>query len=135
MSSQKINDEATRWFSTAEEDIAVAKLLRDNKKYSHACFTSQQAAEKAVKALYFSNDLDPWGHSIKKLISTLDALKFEKLKLMEPDAAKLDRFYIPTRYPNGLPGLTPSEAYSEVDAQEAITIAENIIEFVRGMIK
>ncbi|MEJ5375369.1 MAG: HEPN domain-containing protein [bacterium] len=43
--------------------------------------------------------------------------------------AFLDRFYIPTRYPNGLPGGIPALAFREKDAMEAIELAEKVIEF------
>ena len=49
--------------------------------------------------------------------------------------AKLDRFYIPTRYPNGLPELTPDQAYFEEDAREALTLAHNLIDCVEKIIE
>jgi len=39
----------------------------------------------------------------------------------------LDRIYIPTRYPNGLPDIIPSEAYSETDADTAMKIADEFL--------
>jgi HEPN domain-containing protein len=35
-------------------------------------------------------------------------------------AASLDKFYIPARYPNGLPDLTPGQVYISQDAEQAI---------------
>jgi len=32
---------------------------------------AQQAAEKAVKALWYLADAEPWGHSVQKLIGDL----------------------------------------------------------------
>lgn len=48
--------------------------------------------------------------------------------------SKLDRFYIPTRYPNGLPDLTPDKAYFEEDASAAIELSEQLVERVRPLI-
>jgi HEPN domain-containing protein len=45
-------------------------------------------------------------------------------------AAFLDRFYIPTRYPNGLPGGIPFESFNGNDSTAAIDAAEEIIDFV-----
>ena len=45
-------------------------------------------------------------------------------------AAPLDKYYIPTRYPNGLPGGIPSEAFDQVDARRALELAEDVIQFV-----
>jgi len=42
----------------------------------------------------------------------------------------LDRFYIPTRYPNGLPGGVPAHSYKKEDAIEAIRIDKKILDFL-----
>jgi hypothetical protein len=39
-----------QWLDFAKEDLAVAQLTFDEKHFSHACFLSQQAIEKALKA-------------------------------------------------------------------------------------
>ncbi len=39
--------------------------------YEWACFSAQQAAEKAVKALYQELGIDVWGHSIWRLLDRL----------------------------------------------------------------
>ncbi len=49
---------------------------------------------------------------------------------LEQDGAKLDRFYIPTRYPNGLPGGPPAKAFDRQDTDEATGRVERIIEIV-----
>ena len=43
----------------------------------------------------------------------------------------MDKYYIPTRYPNGLPGGIPSEAFDKDDAQEAISLTESVLSFVK----
>lgn len=136
MSVDKQAHEAQRWLETAEEDLEAAKVLRREQKYSHACCLAQQSAEKAVKALWYFLGEDPWGHSIHKLI--LDLPKEDARKQMEKiqnDAAALDRFYIPTRYPNGLPDLTPGKYYFQDDAEFCIRVAEAISAKIRGIIK
>lgn len=42
--------------------------------------------------------------------------------------------FIPTRYPNGLPGGIPSEAFSEEDAKRALDMAEKVIALVDKLI-
>ena len=37
----------------------------------HACFEAQQAAEKAVKAVYLRLHADAWGHRVAKLLEEL----------------------------------------------------------------
>ena len=50
-------------------------------------------------------------------------------------AVTLDKLYIPTRYPNGLPELVPSEAYGKTDAENAISCATRIIELAQRLAK
>ena len=72
MSKEKNKQEADRWLRTAQDDLDTAVILKDNGKFAHSCFHSQQAGEKAMKAVWYFADADPWGHSIKKLIDDLE---------------------------------------------------------------
>jgi HEPN domain-containing protein len=49
------------------------------------------------------------------------------------NAAHLDKFYIPTRYPNGLPDLTPGQTYISQDSTQAIEKAKFFLEEVRKL--
>lgn len=138
MSVEKNLREADRWFETAKGDLASAQVLLKNSRYAHACFHAQQCGEKALKAVWYRLDADPWGHSIRKLLLDLkqvDLITFEKLKELEKAGTVLDRFYITTRYPNGLPDLTPEEAYLREDAESCIDKAKAIIGLVRSIVK
>ena len=125
------HEEALRWLAEAEEDIAVAQTLRDTQHFSRACFHAQQGAEKAMKAFLYAQGVDePWGHSVAKLVeeaTTYDA----DLGGFGHAGSILDRHYIPTRYPNGLPGGLPSKAYFDEDAQAAIASAGQIVDRIR----
>jgi HEPN domain-containing protein len=46
----------------------------------------------------------------------------------------LDRFYIPTRYPNGLPDITPDVAFTNEDADTCIAYSRKIIDEVRSIL-
>ncbi len=136
MSQSKSQYEAKRWWLTAQEDLEVAKTLHQAGKFSHACFLSQQSSEKAMKALWLSIDSDPWGHSIQKLVMQFpqqDMLRDVQSWLA--NAAHLDKFYIPTRYPNGLPDLTPGQVYISQDSVQAIEKAGFFLEETRKLIK
>jgi HEPN domain-containing protein len=138
MSTEKNIQEAVRWLKTAEDDLDSAKILKKNCKYAHACFHCQQSAEKALKAVWYFSDADPWGHSIKKLIDDLEQIDIKLYKKFKPlirSAMVLDRFYIPTRYPNGLPDITPDEAYALEDADTCIKNSSDILDKVRSLIK
>ncbi|MBA4419485.1 MAG: DNA-binding protein [Syntrophus sp. (in: bacteria)] len=133
MSTEKNRIEAGRWLHTADDDLDTAIILKENRKFAHSCFHAQQAAEKALKAVWYHADADPWGHSIKRLIDDLesvDSCLFETFKNFSRQGALLDRFYIPTRYPNGLPDITPDVAFNEEDASVCIASAGMIIRAV-----
>jgi HEPN domain-containing protein len=132
MSLTKNIYEAHRWWQTAHEDFLAAQALERAGMFSHACFQCQQSGEKAVKALWFSIGEDPWGHSIQKLISEFpnqDWLKPRDQWLI--NAAFLDKYYIPTRYPNGLPDLTPAQSYGPEDAKMALERVSFLLEQTR----
>lgn len=138
MSLEKNRYEATRWLKTAQGDLDSATILVKNDKYAHACFHCQQAGEKAVKAVWYLLDADPWGHSITKLIQDLnnvDSVAYKHFQNVVRSAILLDRFYIPTRYPNGLPDLTPDESFLKEDADSCIEDAEAIIARAKALIE
>lgn len=121
MSHSKNRLQTERWLSTAQEDLQAAEILVQNHMYAQACFYAQQSGEKAMKALWYLEDADPWGHSVQRLI-----MEFPRYaEFVDPEkwlerGALLDQFYIPTRYPNGLPDLTPGQVYRQADAERAI---------------
>lgn len=116
------------WLRQAERDLAVAVTTRGAGQYDWACFASQQAAEKALKALYQRHHAEGWGHVLDHLVAGLlgDEPDLSRLR----DTAKiLDKFYIPTRYPNSLEAGAPADTYTEVEAGQAIQYAQEIISF------
>jgi len=120
--------EARRWLTTAGEDVAAATALLAAGHYPSSCFLFQQAAEKAVKALWYASDLDPWGHSVQKLLEDFgDRDRLSSFEDLRRAAIHLDRLYIPTRYPNGIPDLTPGQTYIQDDAEAARKHADRII--------
>jgi len=115
----------------AEADIRGAQVLLDNGIYHLACFVAQQTAEKALKAyLYTQGEEVVTGHSVARLCSWAAEYNLEFKRLKE-DAAILDGFYIPTRYPNGLPDSIPAEVYNKKTALEAVEMARYVMNFVR----
>lgn len=68
MSHEKKLQEAVRWMRAARDDMKTAEVLAQAQQYAHSCFHAQQAAEKACKALLYYRDVDPWGHSVAKLL-------------------------------------------------------------------
>jgi len=96
---QAVSNRYLDWFRQAEADLAAARDSLAAGHFEWACFTAQQAAEKAVKALFLRRGMDAWGHTITPLMGNLpeEARPGEEII----NCAKvLDKHYIPTRYPN-----------------------------------
>jgi len=114
------------WIAQAKRDLEVARWAKDGKFFEWACFISQQSAEKAVKAVYQKFGGEAWGHSVFLLLKGIK----EKVDVPEEVltcAKNLDRFYVPTRYPNGWAEGIPMHYYDEKDAKDAISCAEKIL--------
>lgn len=112
MSWAKNRAQAARWLQTAEEDLQAAQVLFNEKMYAQACFYAQQSGEKAVKALWYLVDANPWGHSIQRLVMEYPQQNhLENIESWLEYGALLDKFYIPTlsqrpaRF-NAWPGLS-----------------------------
>ena len=117
------------WFNQAERDLAHAKNALDDADFEWSAFASQQSAEKAVKALIFTLGGEPWGHSIAVLLENLP----EKNPATVMEAGiRLDKHYLPSRYPNGLPAGHPGKYYTRGEAEKAIIDATAILEFCRS---
>jgi HEPN domain-containing protein len=120
--------EAARWLAQAQDDVQFARwLLSEGRGFDKGCFIAQQAAEKALKAvLYLEGARSILGHSVADLLKRA-ATKHSTLTRFRGDAMQLDRFYIPTRYPNGLPAGTPFENYAREDLEKAVVMAEGVV--------
>lgn len=122
--------EGRRWLDQARQDLSDARYLREGDRHNLACFHSQQAAEKALKAFLVLRELeDVWGHSVAELCERA-AVFDPAFADLERDGAKLDRLYVPTRYPNGLPGGLPAKAFDREDADAGIERATAILDAV-----
>lgn len=130
MSTENHRAEAARWFEQAADDLEAARVLHAGSHFAQACFYSQQAAEKALKALGWAHGEDLWGHSLIGLCKRLRNLGVS-VSLRDADLGALDRLYIPSRYPSGLPDLAPKQAFFDPDSREAMERAAGVIEFVR----
>ena len=128
MSRSKNRYQAERWLQTAEEDVQAAQVLLESGMYAQACFYAQQSGEKAIKALWYLVDADPWGHSVQRLITEFpQRAAIPELEAWIERGALLDKFYIPTRYPNGLPDLTPGQVYRLDDATRGLEAARVLV--------
>ena len=121
------------WYRQAEKDLKHAKVSLEAGDFEWSCFAAQQSAEKALKALYQSLGGESYGHSVLRMLKELP-------KEIRPDrnllkkAADLDKFYIPTRYPNGFDWGAPMDYFEKEDAEKAIENAGEIIRYAKDKI-
>lgn len=120
--------EAERWLAQARSDLAFARVGVREGFYAQACFHCQQSAEMALKALHYLGGARlVIGHSLVDLLTPL-VERHPGLAALRAAAARLDQLYIPTRYPNGLPGGVPADVFSKEQAEEAVRQAAEFIE-------
>lgn len=125
-----MSNRATDWLAQARRDLEQAADSRRAGRHEWACFAAQQAAENAVKALHLSLEQEAWGHVVARLLRDLPE-GIEVGKDLVDKGRVLDGFYIPARHPNGFPEGTPFEHFGQLQSDEAVRYAREIIEFVR----
>lgn len=128
--------ETKRWLLQAEDDFRFVQWIAEERVFfDKGCFMSQQAGEKILKAcLYAIGKRVVLGHSLFEMVLELadqDA-GFESVK---SEAKRLDRFYIPARYPNGLPGGTPFQVYSTEELEEARRDLRKVFDIAKAFLQ
>jgi HEPN domain-containing protein len=112
---------ARRWIAKADQDIAAAERLLevDDSLASVACFHSQQAVEKLLKALLVLGGV-PFArtHDLIQLFRLLPLVL--ALPLPTADLAPLNRYAVEARYPIGEEPLTGE------DARSALAVARRV---------
>ena len=122
------------WLAQAKRDLNHAVHACEDEDFEWSCFSAQQGAEKAVKAVFLYLHGESWGHSVFALLKALGD-KVEVSERLIEAAKNLDKHYIPTRYPNGFDSGMPGEYYTKKDAQEAIKNAREIVKFCEGCVR
>ncbi len=118
------------WWEQATRDLTHARHALDVGDHEWSAFAAQQAAEKALKAVILGLGGEPWGHSITLLVESLPASAGGPPRIVEA-GNRLDKHYIPARYPNGFDAGFPGKLYTRGEAEGAIADAAEIIEHCR----
>lgn len=120
------------WFKFANEDLIVAQVSLEKGIYNQTCFHAHQRVEKMLKGYLAKKDKDVPKTRFISVLLKLCAQIDENFKALVSRCIKLDDYYIPTRYPDAIPGILPEGMPTEKDAQEALLILKEIIDFVKN---
>ena len=121
--------EAREWLRRAESSLMLARQDKpESVDWADLCYLAQQAAEKAVKAVYrLVERPHRYTHNLEELGSGL-----EKAGLSIPDVVKeavvLTRYAVETRYP------TIGELVTEDEYREAVALAQGVVDWARGLL-
>ncbi len=115
------------WLRQAQDDYRFGRAALAGRFHAQACFIAQQVAEKAVKAVHYKLSGTPViGHSVQALLKRLNA-RAQVTRELVTLGGELDQYYVSTRYPDALPGVVPSDAFSATQARAALRAANKIL--------
>lgn len=122
MAADDVVAEAARWLGLAEDDLRAADAMATMTEFRprHICWYSQQAAEKAIKAVLVFEQVEfPYSHDLDQL-RALVPLGWE-IRHPVADLSSLSRWATEGRYPG-------DEEPSGDEATEALTSAHHVVE-------
>ena len=109
------------WLNRARSNLARAANLLPEAYLEDLCFDAQQAAEKAIKAVFVHRQLTfPYVHDLARLLKLLESSGVKIPKYMH-EAAELTRFAVEFRYP-GLSGPVTKREH-----RRTVRIAETVL--------
>lgn len=120
-----VSEDALEWANYADEDLIMAQsaLRRSKPLTTPSCFHSQQCAEKYLKAILVSQNIEfPKTHDLL-ILNTLCADGGIFTGFTKEDLGRLSGYAVQARYPGNQP--TPDEA------RDALEIAKNIRRYAR----
>ena len=121
-------DDPREWLNRARSNLALAKNRIPGAYLEDLCFEAQQAAEKALKAVLISLEVEyPYVHDLARLLSLLDAAGASIPDAVR-QAAILTPYALITRYP----GL--ARPVAEADYLAAVETAEGVVRWAEQQI-
>ncbi|MCE7870696.1 HEPN domain-containing protein [bacterium CPR1] len=120
------------WLGQAEEEYQSADWLLQGARFAWCCFTCQQAAEKALKAILDHDGRGQSGHNLLELL--IELAPRPVAPELRQACRRLTRYYIPTRYPDAHPSGIPAQQYDRPDAQSALEDARLVLDFAQAQL-
>ena len=117
-----MNNITADWLQAAADDLAAIEVMLPNEQLTNIiAFHAQQAVEKMLKGLIVNQgEQPPRTHKTADLLPRVSSVD---LSAQTHGLLRLDRFYIPTRYPDALPGMLSEGMPNADDAMEAVQMA------------
>jgi len=109
------------WLRRAQASLALAQVHGEGLLREDLCYQAQQAAEKALKALYIARgQAFLFTHDLDRLAMGLEGIGIEIPESID-QATVLTRYAMDTRYPGGF------EPVGAAEHQEAVRLAETVV--------
>jgi HEPN domain-containing protein len=117
------------WLRHAASDLALASQTPSpGVLYETLCYHAQQAAEKSLKAVLVSRDVEfPYTHDIARLVTVVQDAGIAWRKDLD-DAVDLTEYAIQYRYPGALRELT------KADLDKAVEIATRLFAWAQAAV-
>ena len=129
MSERHAPEDPREWLNRARSNLALARMQGEDVYLEDLCFHTQQAVEKAVKALLIQRHIQfPYVHDITELLTVLEEAGQEVPQAIR-QAERLTRFAVFTRYP----GIAPP--ISQEEHTEALQVAGEVIRWVDSLLR
>lgn len=120
-----------QWAERARYDLDTARAMLDSGRHLYVLFCCQQAVEKMLKAVIAdrSGQCPPRLHNLLRLAEHAGVeLDQAQTVLMED----LSRYYIQTRYPEEIPGLSGS--LDQQRGQQVLSQTEDVLQWLSSML-
>ena len=121
MPPKPIHGSPEEWLDRARASLTLAKLDAPGVLLEDLCYQAQQAAEKALKAVFLKQGQPfPFTHDLDRLVLELEEMGLEITEEVDR-VGLLTRYALETRYPY------PSEPVDAEEHREAIRLAGFIL--------
>lgn len=130
MNERERRPEVLRWLRYAKEDLVAAQRIALGRGLPrHVCWLSQQAAEKAIKAvLVYAAVTFPYRHDLDGLRNLVP--QGWKFKEEHPRLGRLTTWVSEARYPGDWPDATQADATAAL--KQAQAVIESILRDLRS---
>jgi HEPN domain-containing protein len=125
-----VRREAEAWLRQAERDLRKAFNDLRTEDWDSAAFWSQQAAEKALKALLLNSGIPHRGHELLELADVIRRELEIETSAIDRDLRELTIHYTVARYPNAA-NAVPYELYDEEKAKDLVERARRVVEWAK----